>query len=205
MDKSLIITAAGLLLILLFFFIFEKSRFSSKDISIIIVLAAIAALGRIPFAAIPSAQPTTFIVILTGLVFGYRPGILVGVTAALVSNMFLGHGPWTIFQAVAWGLCGFSSGLFANYYKNPNKVALIIFAILWGYLFGWITNFWHWYSFVYPLTFKSWILVNAASFWFDSVHAIVNGLFIGIFGTEFMKILKRFKKKLNYTYSVDID
>ena len=38
---------------------FERTRFSAKEIAIIAVLAALASLGRVPCAVIPSAQPTT--------------------------------------------------------------------------------------------------------------------------------------------------
>ncbi len=199
MDKGIVIIAVFSALILLFLVLFEKSRFSTKETSIIIVLAALAALSRIPFAAIPSAQPTTFIVIMSGFVFGGLPGFLTGAVAAFVSNMFMGQGPWTIFQMLAWGLCGLSAGMLGRITPDTKRIYLIIFGFFWGYLFGWINNIWHWYSFISPLTLKSWIFVNATSFWFDTIHAVTNTAFIGFFGADMMKILKRFKKKLSYS------
>ncbi len=58
-------------------------------------MATFAAVMRIPFAGIMSFQPTTFIVMITGYVYGIQTGFFVGSIAALVSNMFLGQGPWT--------------------------------------------------------------------------------------------------------------
>ncbi len=204
MDKGLLLTIFALLATGIFFYYFEKSRFSSKEISIIVVLAAIASLGRIPFVVIPSAQPTTFMVIVSGFVFGSTAGFLVGIVATVVSNIFLGQGPWTIFQMLAWGMCGISAGLLGKFCPKANKFIFIIFGIIWGYLFGWIMNLWYWYSFVYPLTFKSWILVNITSFWFDTIHAITNCLFLLIMGSEFIQILNRFKRKLHFSYKATV-
>lgn len=204
MDRSLLSMVIVFFVLGISFFIFEKSRFSSKEIAVIAVLATLAALGRVPFAAIPSAQPTTFLVIVSGFVFGSRAGFLVGAVAALVSNVFLGQGPWTIFQMLTWGLCGISSGLLGRFFPRANKKTLVIFGIIWGYLFGWILNTWYWYSFVYPLTFQSWLLTNAASFWFDTIHAVTNAFFLSILGSEFCQILHRFRKRLSFSYKITI-
>lgn len=65
---------------------FEQGRVSSREIAVIALLGTIAAVGRVSFAALPNIQPTTFMVIISGLVFGPRAGFMVGTTAALVSN-----------------------------------------------------------------------------------------------------------------------
>jgi len=203
MDSGLILIIFSLLLLGAFFYFFERSKLSANEISIIVVLAALATLGRIPFAVIPGAQFPTFIIIICGFTFGSMTGFMVAVTVALVSNIFLGHGPWTIFQMLAWGLCGISSGLLGKYKPNTGKITFIIYGVVWAFLFGWIMNLWHWLSFIKPLTFKSWILVNGASIPFDIVHALTNALFLGFFGAEFIKILKRFKRKLYYQINID--
>lgn len=200
MDKGSVSIAAALIILGLFFLRFEKNHFSVKEISVIVVLVAIASLGRIPFAAFPNVQPTTFVVILAGICFGSTVGLVVGAVSALVSNMFLGQGPWTIWQMLAWGLCGASAGIFIRLFPGRSKWALVIFAFIWGYLFGWIMNIWHWLSFVYPLNFKSWLMINAASFWFDTLHALSNTFFILILGGDFIKILLRFKRRLLLSY-----
>ena len=104
MNKELVLVLTALVGLGVVFTLVEKKRFSSTQISLIAALSGLAALGRIPFAAVPSVQPTTFIVIVSGAVFGSGVGMLVGVFAAFVSNIFLGHGPWSLFQMLAWGL-----------------------------------------------------------------------------------------------------
>jgi len=81
---------------------------TSKEITLAAALAAVAAVGRVPFAALPSVQPTSFLVIASGYVFGPQVGFIVGATAALVSNFFFGQGPWTPWQMFCWGMCFFN-------------------------------------------------------------------------------------------------
>jgi len=89
-----LLSAEILLAALAFFYWgFEQGKASSREIALIAVLGAAAAVGRIPFAALPNVQPTTFMVIVSGFVFGPRAGFMVGSTAALVSNFFWGRAP----------------------------------------------------------------------------------------------------------------
>ena len=200
MDKSLLLVLIALVLLGLSSYFYERSRFSSKEIALIVVLASIAAVGRVPFAVIPGIQPTTFMVIITGFVFGGTVGLVVGAVSALVSNLFLGQGPWTIWQMLSWGLCGLSAGFLGKMLPKAGIKTFAIFGFVWGYLFGWIMNFWYWYSFVHPLNLKSFLLVNVSSFWFDCLHAGGNVVFALVLGGDFLKILKRFQRKLKVTY-----
>ena len=99
------------IIIIIMFIQFESRKITSKEISLVAVLSAVSAVSRIPFAAIPSVQPCTFIIMCTGYVFGPTAGFMVGATTALVSNIFLGQGPWTFFQMFAWGVIGASASL----------------------------------------------------------------------------------------------
>src|SRR3954467_5927326 len=85
---------------------YERTHPSSKVLALVATLAALAALGRVAFAALPNVKPTTDIVLLSGYVLGGAPGFAVGAVAALASNLVFGEGPWTPWQMGAWGLCG---------------------------------------------------------------------------------------------------
>lgn len=179
-----------------FYWGFEQGKTSSREIALIAVLGAAAAVGRVPFAALPNIQPTTFIVIVTGFVFGPRVGFMVGATAALVSNFFLGQGPWTPWQMFAWGLAGVSAGIVHRLFPGIGTRGMSAFNFIWGYIFGWIMNLWSWTAFIRPLTWQSFIATYAAGFWFDTFHAVGNIAFYLLFGASFIKILKRFRRKL---------
>lgn len=192
-----LISAEIILLALAFFYWgFEQGKTSSREIALIAVLGAVAAVGRIPFSALPNVQPTTFIVIVSGFVFGPRAGFMVGSTAALVSNFFLGQGPWTPWQMFTWGLAGASAGLIKLFIPRIGSVGMAVFSFIWGYLFGGIMNIWHWTAFIQPLNWQSFVAVNATSFWFDTFHALGNAVFYLLFGVSFTKILRRFRRKL---------
>ncbi len=158
----------------------------------------LAAVSRVPFAVIMSVQPTTFIVMICGFVLCPHIGFIIGATAALVSNIFLGQGPWTPWQMMAWGFAGFSTGIVGLKIEKFRLSSFIIMAFLWGYLFGWIMNLWHWIGFVYPLNLKTFIATYIASFPFDTLHAVGNTLFTILFGNTVYKVLDCYKKKITF-------
>jgi len=190
--------SAGMVVIALtvVYWFFERCRVSSREIAVIAVLATIAAVGRIPFAALPGIQPTTFTIIVSGFVFGPRAGFMVGSTAALVSNFFLGQGPWTPWQMFAWGLAGTSAGIIKVILPRIGRRGMTVFSFCWGYLFGWIMNLWFWTSFIHPLSWQSLVATYATSFWFDTLHAAGNGAFYLFFGDSLVKMLKRYRRRL---------
>lgn len=70
------------------YFYFEKSHAGTKEIAIIATLSAFAAISRIIFALIPNVQPVTFLVAISGFVFGPYEGFLIGSTTAFLSDIF---------------------------------------------------------------------------------------------------------------------
>lgn len=178
---------------------FERGSVSSREIGLIAVLGTMAAVARVPFAALPNIQPTTFMVIVSGFVFGPRAGFMVGSTAAVVSNFFLGQGPWTPWQMLAWGLAGITAGVVRTFRPRIGSAGMVLFCFTWGYLFGWIMNLWFWTAFIHPLNWKSFLAAYAASFWFDTLHALGNAGFYLVFGPRIIKVLERFQKKLKFT------
>lgn len=199
MNWGLMVTMLVTLAILAFFFEFEATVVSSKEIALVAMLGTISAVLRVPFAVIPSIQPCTYLIICSGYVFGPVAGFMVGATTTLVSNFFLGQGPWTLYQMIAWGLVGVTSAYLNRF--NVGRILLICFGIFWGYLYGWITNLWFWTAFVYPLTLNTFIVTQINTVWFDTFHAIGNALFLGILGTRTISILQRFKARFTVSYS----
>ena len=185
-----------ILAIIAFFFEFESAAISSKEIALVAMLGTISAVSRVPFALIPNVQPCTYLIICSGYVFGPVAGFMVGAVTALVSNFFLGQGPWTPYQMFAWGLVGVSAAYFRRF--KPGRIWLIIFGIIWGYLYGWIVNVWFWVSFIYPLTLRTFMVYQLNSLWFDTFHAIGNVIFLGLFGMKTIAILERFRKRFNW-------
>jgi len=188
--------AVAVAVVLAFVVLFEVSDIRARELAIIALLGTVSALLRVPFAAVPSLQPSTYLVICSGVVFGPVAGFMVGALTAVVSNFFLGHGPWTLFQMVAWGLAGASAPVMRR--LGVKTGVLVFFGALWGILFGLITNLWMWIAFVYPLTFGSFVVTWANSIWFDSIHAVGNAFFLAAFGLKTIRILERYHQRFSW-------
>jgi energy-coupling factor transport system substrate-specific component len=174
---------------------FERRKVAGRELVILAVLAAIAAVSRVPFSSIPSVQPTTFVIIVTGIAFGAESGFVVGALAALVSNLFLGQGPWTPWQMYAWGMIGLFAGFLRNTWLIKRSIGRIIFGFFSGILFGWVMNLWYIVSLGDQVKFAEIIAYYGASIYFDLAHALSNVFFLIIFANSWIKILQRFKKK----------
>jgi energy-coupling factor transport system substrate-specific component len=200
LNWAIIVVFSTLLFILFFFRRFEKAEISAKEIALIATMTTLAAISRVPFAVLPSIQPTTFLVMITGYVFGAQIGFAVGALAALVSNFFLGQGPWTLWQMLGWGVCGSMAALLAKREKGFNLKKFTVLAAFCGYLFGWIMNIWHWVGFVYPLNVKTFLATYVVSFPFDTLHVLGNIVFSVVLGQIFYTVLKRFQRKFRVAF-----
>jgi energy-coupling factor transport system substrate-specific component len=197
--ENIVLISAGFL-ILVFFILFELKTLDARKIAAVSTLSALGGVLRVPFAAIPGLQPTTFITAAAGYALGPVNGFMVGAMSAFISNFFLSHGPWTLWQMLGWGLCGFFFGLL----KHINKsIKIWIFALIcgiWGYIFGVIQDMWYVVAFVKPLTLNAVLVGIGASFYFDTLHSIGNVLFTLMLGGNFIKILDRFNKRYTVEY-----
>ncbi len=193
LNWGIIATILAILVCAALFLEFESTATSSKEIALVAMLGTVSAVLRVPFAAIPSVQPSTYLIICAGYVFGPVAGFAVGAITPLVSNFFLGQGPWTLYQMIAWGLTGLFAGFLGKF--KPNRFLLIAVGVLWGYLYGLITNLWFWTSFVYPLTLRTLLVTQLNSVWFDTLGAVGNAVFLGTLGVKTIALLERFKRR----------
>jgi energy-coupling factor transport system substrate-specific component len=167
---------------------------SAKEVTLIATLAAAAAAGRVLMAPIPDVQPVTVIVVVTGVALGMRAGIAVGASAAFVSNFFLGQGPWTPWQMLAWGACGAVGAAMAPVLHR--RLPLAVTCFLLGYAYGFVLDVWNWYGF-YPHTWSSFLARQAAGFPFDTAHAVGNFALAFAAGPELRRLLERYGKRLH--------
>lgn len=194
-NMSLSIILAVFSIILAVFIIFEKKDTAIDKIVIISILSAVASAGRVLFSSIPSVQPASFIIMITGIVFGGEAGFITGAITALSSNLLLGQGPWTVWQMLCWGLMGYMSAVF---YKIliKNKFIFSIYGLIWGFIFGIIMNSWILFSGSEGIiSLERAILLNIASFPMDLAHGVFNLLLILLFAGKFIKIFKRIAVK----------
>ncbi len=126
-------TLVIIFLLIPFFLAFEGRKPQARELVLIAVMCALATVSRAVFAWLPNFKPIYGIIILSGIAFGAQAGFLVGAISAFASNFLFGQGPWTPWQMLAYGICGFIAGL--CYYRK-NKLPKDPFSL--G-LFGFIT------------------------------------------------------------------
>jgi energy-coupling factor transport system substrate-specific component len=166
---------------------------SVKDLTLVATLGGLAAAGRVLFAPIPGVQPVTVIVAAAGVALGPRRGFAVGALAALASNFFLGQGPHTPWQMLAWGGCGLAAGLGRNALRS--RAAFTAFCVFLGFAFGTLMDLWHWYGFL-PHTGAALAVVLGAGFAFNAAHAIGNLVIALAAGPELRRALERYRRRL---------
>ena len=105
----------GLLIILISFVVFalgfEKRKPRAREIVMLVCMISFAVIGRVIFYMTPQVKPCAAIIIITGIALGKKAGFLTGAMTAFVSNFFMGQGPWTPWQMVAFGLLGYIFGI----------------------------------------------------------------------------------------------
>jgi energy-coupling factor transport system substrate-specific component len=168
----------------------------SRELALVAALAAAAAGGRVLFAFIPNVQPVTMIVAVTGATLGARAGIATGGAAALVSNAFLGQGPWTPWQMIGWALVGAGAAAIGRPLRN--RWMLAAYGIVCGFLFDWLMDVWAWSSLGGGAT--SFVALASTGIWFDVAHAAGNVLLALAAGPTLIRMLDRYARKLHGTF-----
>lgn len=182
-----------------FFLKYEAKKMQSREVMMMVMLITIAAVSRVPFAAIPSVLPMTFIIIVSALVFGAQSGFMIGALSAIVSNIFLGQGPWTPWQMFCWGMIGCIAGLLKDTWWMRTMWGKVIFGFVAGILFGWVMNLFDVIARMADISWEAIITLYAAGVIFDLLHAGSNVLFMLVFGNTWIRILERFKRKYGLT------
>ena len=181
---------------------FENRATSAKQIALIAMMGTVSALSRIPFASLMNFQPCTFFIICSGYVFGAMTGFMVGAITPVISNIFLGQGPWTAYQIFTWGLLGLAAGFlgkFAIPQPGLRKTVLLAYGGLAGIMYAMIINIWFWAMYLYPHTLTTYKgALYTASFWTLS-HSLANIIFLWLLGGRVIELLQRFKSRFFWT------
>lgn len=179
---------------------YERLRPDARVVALVATLAALAALGRIAFAALPNVKPTTDIVLISGYALGAGPGFAVGALAGLTSNFFFGQGPWTPWQMAAWGVTGaLGAGLAVVTARRAGRWTLALVCTVVGFAFtafqdvgGWVT-----YSDHSMAQLGGYV---GQGLGFDAIHAVGCLLFALAFAPALARSISRFATRLEVTW-----
>ena len=192
----LILLLAGIIYVV--FKMYEAKKPPVESIVLIAVLTAIATVGRIilmsiPAMSIPAVNLASFIIIMVGVVFGKEEGFLVGALTAFVSGLFMGMGYWVLFQMLAWGLMGASAGILASRFDSVGF--RIVFGLLWGFLYGWITDISAIFYSGTALEITPIIALYLNGVSYDLTHGVTNAVLLVVLYDWFKKMFTRAKVK----------
>jgi energy-coupling factor transport system substrate-specific component len=182
------------------FWWYERSHPPAKLLAVVATLAAIAALGRDAFAAVPDVKPITAIVLVSGVAFGAGPGFAVGAIAALASNILLGEGPWTPWQMLGWGLVGLiGAGLGRLSSRRLPTLALALACAVSAEVFNLVVNLYTWTA-TGNHTLAGFGVVLGSAAVFDVTHILASFAFGLAFGGVLLRMLTRVRSRLEVSW-----
>lgn len=179
---------------------YERSRPSARMAAVVGTLAAVAALGRDAFVALPDVKPITAMTLVVGYALGPLPGFAVGAIGMLASNIVLGQGPYTPWQMVAWGLVGLAGAVLGGLSgRRVGRVGLALACAVMALVAKEIMNVYTW-TLGAPHTPAALLAAAGAALPFDVTDAVASFLFGLAFGPELARLLGRMRARMTVTW-----
>lgn len=133
------------------------------------MLVSISVIGRMFMNFIPNVQPVTTIIIITAVIMGRKSGVIVAATTIVVSNLYLGFGPWTLPQVISFSLIALIGGSFHHYKDKKHFVYLLaLVGGFAGYFHGLVMSI---YEYIIFDNFWAYFIAGLP---FDTAHALGN-------------------------------
>ena len=168
----------------------EQKMSSGSDLILLILLGAFAVSGRVLLDPIPNVQPVTVIVLLAGIHFGAPRAVALATAVALCSNVLLGHGLWSLYQAVGWSAVGVAGAALSNRLYVDGRMAigaLAALAAVSAFAFDWIVSF----SALHSLSSEVFLVYLMAGIPYDLLHAAGNVAFVAWLANPLSEIMTR--------------
>jgi Squalene-hopene cyclase C-terminal domain/Prenyltransferase and squalene oxidase repeat len=176
---------------------YERARPSARMVAVVATLAAVAALGRDAFVALPDVKPITAITLVVGYALGPLPGFSVGAVGMLASNVMLGQGSYTPWQMAAWGLVGLLGAALGRLSgRRLGRVPLALACAFTALLAKEIMNVYTW-TIGATHTPAAFLLVASGSLPFDVTDVVASFLFGLAFAPELARVLARVRSRMD--------
>jgi energy-coupling factor transport system substrate-specific component len=180
--------------------LFERRSPSARMVAVVATLAAVAALGRDAFVAIPDVKPITAVTFLAGFALGPLPGFTVGAIGMLASNFMLGQGPYTPWQMAAWGLVGLlGAGLGRLTGRRLPRLPLALACALSALIAKEIMNVYGW-TIGASHTSAALLIEVGRGLPFDITDTVATFLFAIAFGPELARLLARARERMTVRF-----
>ena len=135
--------------------------------------------------------------LFAGYALGAIPGFAVGAVTAIVSNIFLSQGPWTVWQMAGWGAVGVGGALLARVLRGrePNRFLLAAVCGVAGLAFGAWMDVYQW-TLAARQDLDTYLAVAGTSLPYNLAHAAGNVVFCLLIGPAFLRALARYRRRL---------
>ena len=180
---------------------YERSHPSSRLIALIAALTALAVAGRLALAPIPNVVATTDIVLITGYALGAAPGFAVGALAAVVSNIWLGQGPWTPWQMAGWGLVGIGGAAVAQLTgRELGRIGLAAACGIAGLAYGALLDFSVLVTYGGEQSLDRYLALSARGIPFNVAHALGNIALALAAGPALVRTISRYRTRFDFRW-----
>jgi Prenyltransferase and squalene oxidase repeat len=179
---------------------YERTRPSARMVAVVATLAAVAALGRDAFVALPDVKPITAMTFVVGYALGPLPGFTVGALGMLASNVMLGQGPYTPWQMAAWGMVGLAGAALGRLTgRRLGRVGLALGCALAAVAAKEVMNVYTW-TIGASHTPAAFLAAAGTALPFDVVDTIASLLFGLAFGPELARLLARMRARMDVSW-----
>ena len=175
---------------------YERSRPSARMTAVVGTLAAVAALGRDAFVALPDVKPITAMTLVVGYALGPIPGFAVGAIGMLASNIVLGQGPYTPWQMAAWGVVGLAGAALGRISKRRlGRFGIALACAVMALVAKEIMNVYTW-TLGASHTPAAFFLTAGQALPYDITDTVASFLFGFAFGPELARLLGRVRARM---------
>jgi len=193
---------AGLAVVLVVGFAwYERTRPSARVVALVAALAALAVAGRLVLAPVPNVVGTTDVALLTGYALGGAPGFAVGALAAPISNMWLGQGPWTVWQMGGWGLAGLAgAGLAFAFGRHLGRLGLACACAAMALIYGALLDLSVMVTYGGEQSLDRYLALSARGVPFNVAHALGNFAIAFAAGPALVAMIERYRSRLEFRW-----
>jgi energy-coupling factor transport system substrate-specific component len=180
---------------------YERSRPPARLVALVAALAALAVAGRLVLTPFPNVVATTDVALITGYALGAAPGFAVGALAAPVSNIWLGQGPWTAWEAAGWGLVGLLGAWVGMLSRGRlNRLGLAAVCGFAGLAYGALLDYSVMATYGGEQSLDRYLALSARGIPFNVAHALGNIAIALAAGPALVRMISRFKSRMEFEW-----
>lgn len=147
----------------------------------------------------PNVKPTTFLIIVGGVVAGPLAGFLIGWLSMTISDLAspFGAGPWTVETSAAMAVVGLLAGLLWHRSTDINRVRFVLGGFLLTMLFDLATAVVDSFVYSYPLIasvmglYVPFIMGGLSPYPFGLAHELTTAVLCGTIGPSLISRIRK--------------